>query len=105
CLVDGSLSRLRHFPDRRGAQCSRRRPERHSEPPPEEPLMSQALLSVVDLSIGIGTRKGPHLVVDKVNFEVGVGEAVAIVGESGSGKSVTALSVLGLRTSPSIGII
>lgn len=38
--------------------------------------------------------------VSDVSFSVGRGETLCIVGESGSGKSITALSIMGLITSP-----
>ena len=62
--------------------------------------MSEPLLSVKDLSVafGIGTRE--ILAVDRVSFDIGKGETVALVGESGSGKSVTALSVMKLLPYP-----
>lgn len=55
-----------------------------------------ALLQVQDLTTIFKTRAGPFAAVDRVSFDVGEGEIVALVGESGSGKSVTALSVMGL---------
>jgi microcin C transport system ATP-binding protein len=45
---------------------------------------------------GLQVSFGEHEVVHGIDFEVGVGEKLALVGESGSGKTVTALSLLGL---------
>ena len=61
---------------------------------------TEKLLSVRDLSIAF--RAGGHevLAVDKISFDVGAGETLALVGESGSGKSVTALSVMKLLPYP-----
>jgi microcin C transport system ATP-binding protein len=60
----------------------------------------ETLLSIRDLSVtfGQGGREVPA--VDRVSFDVGKGETVALVGESGSGKSVTALSVMKLLPYP-----
>jgi peptide/nickel transport system ATP-binding protein len=60
--------------------------------------MSEAppLLAVSDLSIQFRTRSGTVRALEKVGFDVGRGETVALVGESGSGKSVTAYALLGL---------
>ena len=61
---------------------------------------AEKLLSIRDLSVafGVGTRE--VLAVNRVSFDVGKGETVALVGESGSGKSVTALSVMKLLPYP-----
>jgi microcin C transport system ATP-binding protein len=61
---------------------------------------SDKLLSVRDLSVAFGIGAHEVLAVDKVSFDIGAGETVALVGESGSGKSVTALSVMKLLPYP-----
>jgi len=61
------------------------------------------LLSIRDLSVLFRQGKSETLAVDRVSFDIGRGETVALVGESGSGKSVTALSVLKLLPYPAAG--
>jgi microcin C transport system ATP-binding protein len=66
-------------------------------------MSADPLLTVRDLSVAFthGTDGGPEtLAVDRISFDVGKGETVALVGESGSGKSVTALSILKLLPYP-----
>src|SRR5712691_7484135 len=58
------------------------------------------LLSVHDLSVAFRHESGELLAVDRISFDIGKGEIVALVGESGSGKSVTALSVMKLLPYP-----
>ena len=58
------------------------------------------LLSIRDLSVAFGQGAREVLAVDRVSFDIGKGETVALVGESGSGKSVTALSVMKLLPYP-----
>jgi microcin C transport system ATP-binding protein len=58
------------------------------------------LLEVKDLSVAFRQGGREALAVDRISFEIGKGETVALVGESGSGKSVTALSVLKLLPYP-----
>ena len=62
--------------------------------------MSEPLLSIRDLSVAFGAGARQTLAVDRVSFDIGKGETVALVGESGSGKSVTALSILKLLPYP-----
>ena len=62
--------------------------------------MADSLLSIKDLSVAFGLGERQVLAVDRVSFDIGKGETVALVGESGSGKSVTALSVMKLLPYP-----
>lgn len=58
--------------------------------------MMQELLQVEGLSVSFAKR----VVLRQVSLAVNRGETLGIVGESGSGKSVTALSIMGLLSSP-----
>jgi len=60
----------------------------------------EKILSVRDLSIAFGSGAREVLAVDRVSFDIGKGETVALVGESGSGKSATALSIMKLLPYP-----
>ncbi|MCO6187255.1 ABC transporter ATP-binding protein [Rhizobium sp. L1K21] len=62
--------------------------------------MTEPLLTIRDLSVAFHQGGKTSLAVDKVSFEIGKGEVVALVGESGSGKSVTANSILKLLPYP-----
>ena len=62
--------------------------------------MTAPLLSVRDFSVAFTTAGRTSTAVDRISFDIGKGETVALVGESGSGKSVTALSVLKLLPYP-----
>jgi microcin C transport system ATP-binding protein len=62
--------------------------------------MTEPLLAVRDLSVTFHSSGRTTLAVDRVSFDIGKGETVALVGESGSGKSVTALSILKLLPYP-----
>jgi microcin C transport system ATP-binding protein len=63
-------------------------------------MTADPLLSVRDLSISFRSSGREILCVDRISFDIGKGEALALVGESGSGKSVTALSILKLLPYP-----
>ncbi len=62
--------------------------------------MTEPLLSVRDLSIAFRSGGRETLAVNRISFEIGKGETLALVGESGSGKSITALSILKLLPYP-----
>jgi len=62
--------------------------------------MSAPLLCVRDLSVAFTQGGRDTLAVDRISFDIGQGETVALVGESGSGKSVSALSILKLLPYP-----
>jgi microcin C transport system ATP-binding protein len=63
-------------------------------------MTAEPLLSVRDFSVAFRSGGRETLAVDKISFEIGKGETLALVGESGSGKSVTALSILKLLPYP-----
>jgi len=63
---------------------------------PDEPVATDAVLSVRDLKVSFATRQGELRAVDGLSFDVGAKEVLGIVGESGSGKSVAMYSMLGL---------
>src|SRR6516164_5497747 len=62
--------------------------------------MTEHLLIVRDLSIAFRSGGRETLAVNRISFEIGKGETLALVGESGSGKSITALSILKLLPYP-----
>jgi len=63
-------------------------------------MSAEPLLSIRDLSVAFRHGGRETLAVDRVSFDIGKGETLALVGESGSGKSVTALSILKLLPYP-----
>ncbi|NIZ11918.1 ABC transporter ATP-binding protein [Phaeobacter sp. HF9A] len=58
--------------------------------------MTDALLSVKNLTLSIPTGSGTLHAVRGIDFDLKRGETLSIVGESGSGKSLTSLAVMGL---------
>jgi oligopeptide/dipeptide ABC transporter ATP-binding protein len=58
--------------------------------------VTDTLLSVRDLEVGVDRRRGIQPIIRQVSFEVAAGEAVGIVGETGSGKTLTMLAVMRL---------
>ncbi len=61
-----------------------------------EKNLRQPVLCVQDLSTAFRVSGVWKTVVDRISFEIGEKETLAVVGESGSGKSVTALSIMRL---------
>ncbi len=64
--------------------------------------MSDALISVKDLTLRFRTDEGLVTAVDNVSFDIAPGEVLGLVGESGSGKSVTAKSLMMLNAENSV---
>jgi oligopeptide/dipeptide ABC transporter ATP-binding protein len=63
--------------------------------PPDE-----IVLSVRDLGVSFGTKRGTARVVRGLDYDLARGETLAIVGESGSGKSVSTLALTKLIPMP-----
>ncbi len=61
---------------------------------------NDALLEVVGLQVNFRSGNQSVAAVKGISFHVAKGECLGLIGESGSGKSVTALSVMGLVSSP-----
>ena len=58
------------------------------------------VLSVRDLQVSFGTKRGRAHVVRGLSYDLHAGETLAIVGESGSGKSVSTLALTRLISTP-----
>jgi peptide/nickel transport system ATP-binding protein len=58
--------------------------------------MSSPILSVDDLVVRFGGRRGGKDVIDHVSFDISSGETLSLVGESGSGKTTIGRAILGL---------
>lgn len=62
--------------------------------------MSDAVLSIRNLTVEIPTRGGILRPVDQINYDINRGEILGIVGESGAGKSMAGNAVIGLLNRP-----
>ena len=62
------------------------------------------MISIENLSKIYRTRKGPHVVLDKINLQIGKGEKVGIFGRNGAGKS-TLIRLIGGIEFPTSGRI
>lgn len=72
------------------------------EPTPEhdDSTDAEVVLSVRDLEVSFGTKRGRAEVVRGLDYDLHRGETLAIVGESGSGKSVSTLALTKLIPIP-----
>jgi oligopeptide/dipeptide ABC transporter ATP-binding protein len=69
--------------------------------PPTDPAdEAEVVLSVRDLEVSFGTKRGVARVVRGLDYDLRRGETLAIVGESGSGKSVSTLALTKLIPMP-----
>jgi peptide/nickel transport system ATP-binding protein len=59
-------------------------------------MSTDPVLSIEDLTVTFGTRRGAARAVAGVTWSVAKGETLALVGESGSGKSMSVLAATGL---------
>jgi len=59
-------------------------------------LTGDTVVSVRDLRVYYGTRRGPVRAVDGVSLDIEAGEVLGLVGESGCGKSTLGRGILGL---------
>src|SRR3977135_4379766 len=64
--------------------------------------MTNVVLDIDNLVVGLGRNPGNERVIDGVSLQVREGETLCLVGESGSGKSVTSLTVMGLLQKASL---
>jgi oligopeptide/dipeptide ABC transporter ATP-binding protein len=82
-------------------------PEPELKPTPSERAEQPegTVLSVRDLSVAYATDAGPVVAVDRVSFELGSREFLAIVGESGCGKSTLLYAIARLLGAPMAGEI
>jgi oligopeptide/dipeptide ABC transporter ATP-binding protein len=69
-------------------------------PPPTQPIDTEAVLTVEDLTVAYATDGEPVIAVDHVDLELARGEFLAIVGESGCGKSTLLYAIARLLGSP-----
>ena len=80
-------------------------PEPKSTPSERAEQPEGTVLSVQDLSVAYATDAGPVVAVDRVSFELGSREFLAIVGESGCGKSTLLYAIARLLGAPMAGEI
>ncbi|MFD1912167.1 ABC transporter ATP-binding protein [Halodurantibacterium flavum] len=61
-----------------------------------QPLLSQPLLSMRDVSVRLGREPGSPALIEHIDLSIWPGETVGLVGESGSGKTTLGMSLMRL---------
>jgi peptide/nickel transport system permease protein len=102
-LLGAAFALLNYAFDEISNPALRARVQPQTRPPltgTEAPASAGHVLEVRDLTVVYASDAGPVTAVDRVSFNLGKGEFLAIVGESGCGKSTLLYAIAGLLEPP-----